>query len=213
MNKAEKFWDNIAETYDKKEERYKRIHIETIENAKRYLKADDVILDYGCATGSKTLTLAGSVKNILGIDISSKMIEGAKQKAAERSVGNVDFEHTTIFDENLIKESFDVVLAFNILHTLRENRQAVERIRELLKPGGLFISITPCLNEKMALFTSIQFLIYFILIRIGLLPDILIRFKVLDLENLVKSGNFQIVETVNLYHDGMNYFIVAKKKE
>lgn len=213
MNKDEKFWDNIAETYDKKEERYKRIHIETIENAKRYLKAGDVILDYGCATGSKALALAGSVKNILGIDISSKMTENAKHKASGRKVGNVDFEHTTIFDENLRNESFNVVLAFNILHTIKENQQAIERIHELLKPGGLFISITPCLKEKMAIFTYIQFSIYFMLIRLGLLPDILTRFKIIDLENLVKSENFQIVETVNLYHDGMNYFIVAKKKE
>lgn len=210
MNKTEKFWDNIAETFDKKEERFEKINIETIENTKRFLETGNVVLDYGCATGTKTFALAGHVKKIQGIDISPKMIQGAKRKAAEQKVGNVDFAHTTIFDEKLKNGSFDVVLALNILHTIKENRQALERISELLKPGGLFISITPCLNEKMSFLNYIQFSAYFLLIRLGLLPDILNRFKILDLEDLVKSGNFQIIETVKLYYNGVSYFIVAK---
>jgi 2-polyprenyl-3-methyl-5-hydroxy-6-metoxy-1,4-benzoquinol methylase len=63
---------------------------------------------------------------------------------------NVDFAQTNLFDERYTKESFDVILAFNILHFLEDHRQALQRITELLKPGGLCISLTPCLREKMA---------------------------------------------------------------
>ena len=213
MNKAERFWDNIAETFDKKEKRFEKISSETIELIKRFLEPGNIVLDYGCAMGTKTLILAGHVKMIQGIDISSKMIEGAKRKATEQKAGNVDFVHTTLFDKKLKKGSFDVVLALNIMHTIKERRQTVVRIDELLKPDGLFISLTPCLKEKMAFMNYIQFSVYFLLIRFGLQPDIFTRFKIPDLENLVKSENFQIVETAKLYHKGTSYLIVAKKIE
>src|SRR4030042_2711829 len=123
MITVEKVFDRSAKTYDKTEEvDFKQYTIKTLENTKKYLNKNDIVLDYGCATGMKALELAGHVKNIYSIDISSKMIEAAKRKAAERNIGNVDFIHTTLFDEKFKKESFDAILAFNILHLL-EDRQ------------------------------------------------------------------------------------------
>jgi 2-polyprenyl-3-methyl-5-hydroxy-6-metoxy-1,4-benzoquinol methylase len=211
MNKPEKFWDRVAENYDKSESRFELIHIKVVENSKKYLNGSDIVLDYGCATGTKAFELAGHVKQIQGIDISSKMIEAAKRKAVERKIENVDFVHATIFDERYTRESFDVILAFNILHTLKDNRQAMQRIIELLKPGGLFISITPCLKEKMEFLNYLQLSFYLLLIKIGLVPDILTRFKFSELEDLIANGNLQIVETENIYHNVSGYFIVAKK--
>jgi 2-polyprenyl-3-methyl-5-hydroxy-6-metoxy-1,4-benzoquinol methylase len=211
MNKPEKFWDRVAKNYDNTEERFEPIHAKVVENSKKYLNASDTVLDYGCATGTKAFELAGHVKKLQGIDISSKMIEAAKRKAVERKVENVDFAHTTIFDERYTRESFDVILAFNILHTLKDNRKAMQRIIELLKPGGLFISITPCLNEKMEFLNYLQLSFYLLLIKIGLVPDILTRFKFSGLEDLIANGNLQIVETEDIYHKVSGYFIVAKK--
>ncbi len=149
MNKSENFWDNVSKTYDKDERRFEQTHIKVIEKTKKYLNASDIVLDYGCATGTKTFELASNVNKIQGIDISSKMIEIAKRKAVEHKIENVDFVQTTIFDEKYINESYDVILAFNILHAIKSNKQSIQRISELLKPGGLFISTTPCLKEKM----------------------------------------------------------------
>lgn len=211
MNKAEKFWDKLADSFDKTEDQFGKIHIATIENTKKYLKAGHTVLDYGCATGNKSIALSGHVATLLGIDISSKMIEMAKRKAAEHQIKNVDFSHATIFDESLKEEAFNVVLAFNILHAIKENRQAVERISKLLKPGGLLISITPCLKEKMNLMNKLQLSSYLVMIKLGLVPNVLTRFKIHDIENLVKSGNFQIVDTEKLFHKLTSYFIVARK--
>jgi 2-polyprenyl-3-methyl-5-hydroxy-6-metoxy-1,4-benzoquinol methylase len=156
MSQAEKFWDKISKNYDKSESQFEPIHRKVVENSKKYLNGSDIVLDYGCATGTKAFALAGNVKKIQGIDISSKMIEAAKRKAVERRIDNVDFAHATLFDERYKRESFDVILAFNILHALEDNRQAMQRITELLKPGGLFISTTPCLKEKMMFLNYMQ---------------------------------------------------------
>lgn len=131
------------------------------------------------------------------------MIEAAKRKAAERKIENIDFAQSTIFDERLKRESFDVILAFNILHLLEDKRKVTQRINELLNPEGLFISATACMGESFL--SSI-----FIFLLSKILRNPVIRFfKISELEDSITNGNFQIVDTERL--TPTEYFIVAKK--
>ena len=212
MDKSEKFWDKIAVKYDKTEKRFEDINLKVHEYTKKYLNKDDVLLDFGCATGAKALKLAAFVKQIHGIDISNKMIEGAKKNAALQKTENVEFVKTTIFDERYKRDSFDVILAFNMLHGLEDIQKVMQRISELLKPGSLFISITPCMREKMSLVSNLQLPFFRLLIKLGLLPNVLRRYKFSELENLITNANLQVIESENLYNWMSNYFVVAKKQ-
>ncbi len=207
MAKPEKFWDRTAGTYDGIEPSTDPTHIKSVEAAKKYLDVSDVVLDYGCATGTIALEIADRVKAVHGIDISSKMIGLAKRKAGEREVKNVDFAQATIFDERLKKESFDVILAFNVLHLLEDPQQAVHRIYELLKPGGTIISSTACMGENRASFMSVLLLL---VMKIGIIPPLKF-FTVSELEDAIAKGNFQIVEAESLTRNPTSYFVVAKK--
>ncbi len=211
MDKSEKIWDKIAKNYDESEKRFEPIHIRTIENTKKYLNQNDIVLDYGCGTGTKAFELANSVKKIQAIDISSKMIEAAKRKAIVQKIVNVDFAHEIIFDEKLKREPFDVILAFNVLHSLEDHKQIMQRIAELLRSGGLLISTTPCLKEKMAVKNRLELSFFILLIKLGIFPNILTRFKFCELEDLISKGDFQIIETEKIFHRMSVYFIVAKK--
>lgn len=211
MNKSEKFWDNVSKNFDKSEKRFEKIHQQVVEKAKIYLNSNHTVLDYGCGPGTKTLELAGDTEKITGIDISSKMIEIAKSKVIENKIENAEFIHTNIFDDGLTKESYNVVLAFNILHVLKDKQQIINRIIELLKPGGLFISMTPCLKEKMAISNRIQLFVYRVLITFGIMPDILTRFKFSELENLFIHKNLKLEETEKIYHSVSGCFKVVKK--
>ena len=135
------------------------------------------------------------------------MIEAAKRKASERKSENVDFAQLTIFDESLEKESFDVILAFNVLHLLEDPQKAVQRINELLKPGGLIISSTACMGENRASFMSV---LLFLVMKIGIIPSLKF-FTVSELEDAIANGNFQIVEAASLTRNPTSYFVVAKK--
>jgi SAM-dependent methyltransferase len=42
---------------------------------------------------------------------------------------------------------FDVALGFNVLHLVTPREATLRGVHRLLKPGGLFISKTPCLKE------------------------------------------------------------------
>lgn len=82
----------------------------------------------------------------------------------------------------------------------------LHRINELLKPGGLIISATPCMGEKKTFLSTLLLL----LSKIGLVPNTR-SFKISELEDSIVNGNFEIVETECLHQSGQQYFIVAKK--
>jgi len=208
--KSESMWDRLANNWDTPGVSLGENDTRIIGKTKKYLDASDIILDYGCATGSIAIEIAAIVKEAYGIDISSKMIDIARRKADERKIKNIDFTQATIFDESLRKESFDLILAFSILHLLENSPQVMNRINQLLKPGGLFISATPCLGEKT--FVSILINIPVLLLsKTGILPSI----NFVSVPRLVASitnENFQIIENESLsVHPINEYFIVARK--
>ena len=213
MNKSEEFWDKASKNYDKTEERFEYIHNRSRENAKKHLKGSDIVLDYGCGTGTASCEFASQVKEIHAIDISYKMIEIAKEKAIASKVQNVNFVHGDIFDASYEKESYDAILAFNMLHTVPDPQNVVNRIYELLKPEGLFISVTPCLRDKMSFSVNVQIQLVRILCKVEIIPIPIRRLKSSELDDLIEGSDFQTIETEKIYKGASSYFIVAKKMQ
>jgi 2-polyprenyl-3-methyl-5-hydroxy-6-metoxy-1,4-benzoquinol methylase len=211
MNKPERFWDSASKNYDKTEERFKYIHIKSRENTKKYLRPSDIVLDYGCGTGTAACEFANMVKEIHAIDISSKMIERAKEKAIAGNVENIRFNQADIFDEKYEEGSFDTILAFNMLHTVPSAQSVVQTIHKLLKPEGLFISVTPCLRGRMSLLVNLQIQLVRVLCKLGVIPIPIRRLKSSELDDLVESGGFQSVCTEEIYKEASSYFVVASK--
>ncbi len=208
--KPEAMWDGIAKNWDKPGGSLGESDQKIIEKTKKYINTSAIILDYGCATGSIAFEMAGVGKEVHGIDLSSKMIETARRKAEERKIQNVEFTHATIFDESLKQESFDVILALNILHLLDNLPQVMNQINQLLKPGGLFVSATPCLGEKTFVSILVNLPVFF-LSKIGILPHISF-FSIPELARAITNENLQIVENESLsVRPIAEHFIIAKK--
>lgn len=204
-NKAEKFWDRTASNYDKEEKKNEKTYLQIIEKSKSYLKTADIVLDFGCGTGLVSNEIAKSVKKIHAIDLSSKMIEIAKTKAEKQKILNIEYAHATIFDDSLKLGSYDVILSFYILHLLEDPQVVIRKIHKLLKPGGMLISVTPCMGEKP--FLSGLFSIFS---KVGIVPQIK-PFKLPSLEQLFTNESFEIIENKFLPETSNQYFIVAKK--
>jgi 2-polyprenyl-3-methyl-5-hydroxy-6-metoxy-1,4-benzoquinol methylase len=205
MKKSESFWGKAANIYDKVEKKDEQIYINIIEKTKKHLKISDTVLDCGCGTGLISNEIADDVKVIHAIDISSNMIGIAVKKAEARNIANINYAHSTIFDERYKRGSFDVILVFYVLHLLEDEHKVIQRINELLKPGGLMISATPCMGEMIFLRNLL-----FLAGRVGLVPNIR-SFKMCNLVNAIEEGNFSIVETECLKKSSQEYFIVARK--
>jgi len=176
-----------------------------INRTKTYLQSSDIVMDYGCGTGLIANEIADNVKGLHANDISANMIRIADKKARDRNIANISYTHTTIFDERYKKDSFDAILAFHVLHLLEDEGAVLQRINELLKPGALFISATPCAGEKRFLKGLLS-----VAGKVGLMPAIQ-AFQINQLVDAIKKGSFSIVETDCLNPSSQEYFIVARK--
>lgn len=206
MVDAEKFWDGLAKKYAKSPIKDLAAYNETMERARFHLSAGDSVLEVGCGTGSTALLLADGVTRITATDISSNMIDIARDKAKDQQVETVDFVRATLFDGALEKKSFDSVLAFNFLHLLEDTPAAVRKINEVLKPGGLFISKTVCMGEQSGFW---RVLVY-IMQKLGFAPYVKFL-KIRELEEFITGENFEIVETGVFPPSPPSRFIVARK--
>ena len=209
MDKAEKFWDKQAGDFTDHEEHTQLSVNKDFITTLKYLNIDDTVLDYGCATGIISNAITDKVKEIHAIDISSKMIEIAKRKAGERHIDNIHYAHTTIHDERYQKESFNVILAFRILHMLENPQAVVRRINELLKPGGTFISVSACMGDKGTLLGMLVSLAS----KMRIVPLHINLFKLPELQGIITGGGFRIVEYEKMDDKVPHYCIVARKPE
>ncbi len=102
------------------------------------------ILDLGCGTGTNTLELARFVGNgkVIGIDISSKMIEVAQKKLKQSGLTNLQFVKGTSHQLPFENNSFDKILTSFALHEMEENIRlaTLKEVNRVLKPQGeLFV--------------------------------------------------------------------------
>jgi len=208
MKKEEKFWDKCARKYSKSAVKDKEGYQRTLEDTRKFLRKDAAVLEIGCGTGTTALHLAGSVNAMTATDISSNMIAIAKEKAEDQKVGNVNFMQSTIFDEKLVKGSFDVIIAFNLIHLLEDAQSAVKRISELLRPGGLFISKTSCLSEKSRIWPILAS----IAAKVLGIPYIKC-FTIAELKDFMANEGFEIIDTHIYFPKPPRLFAVAKKKK
>jgi ubiquinone/menaquinone biosynthesis C-methylase UbiE len=203
----EKFWNLISTRYAASPISDRSAYETKIEKIKTYLSPEDVVLDIGCGTGTQCGDLAGNVKQVTGIDISGKLLAIAEQRIAERQLENVEFIKTSLFDERLKADSFDVVTAFFVLHFLEDTDAVFKRIHDMLAPGGLFISETACLGEKGRMTGK--------LLRfaghLGLLPGINLL-TTRQLEQALEKAGFRLVDKIKFSENpDAEYTLFAKK--
>lgn len=112
------------------------------------------ILEIGCGTGEYTAKLAKLFPkaNIVGLDISKKVIEIAKNKC--KDFPNVSFQVKSFYHSKLKTDSFDVICGFYSLHHMNE-KKVLNEAYKLLKSGGLLYFCEPnILNPVVYLIKS-----------------------------------------------------------
>jgi len=146
-----RFWDKTARKYAKDPIKDMAGYERTVAHVRGQLKSTDEVLELGCGTGTTALKLAPAVARYIGSDISSEMIAIAREKAAVERCGNLHFEVAGSDRSSWPTGPFDAVLAFNVLHLVGDRAQYLRDVHAALKPGGLFLSKTACLNEMSRL--------------------------------------------------------------
>lgn len=100
------------------------------------------VLEYGCACGLNSVSLAAKARSIVGIDISDVAIGQARAAAAASGVSNATFHVDNAERLSFQDGSFDVVFGSGILHHL-DFDAAIFELRRVLRPGGRAIFWEP----------------------------------------------------------------------
>ena len=205
MSPSPKFWDKIAEKYSKQPVADEAVYEEKLRITRGYFQPTMSLLEFGCGTGSTAIKHAPHVQHIRATDISEKMLEIAKRKATAEGIDNITFEQSTVEGFSAPDESYDMILALSLLHLLDDKEAAIDKIRKLLKPGGLFVSSTVCLGDSMKFFK----LIGPIGKALGLIPHVDV-FTEQELLGAVTGAGFAI-DHHSRPGKGKSVFLVASK--
>ena len=142
-----RFWDRAARKYATDPIKDLAGYERTLDRTRNLLDHSAVVLEIGCGTGTTALRLAPLVSHIIATDLSSEMIAIAREKASAQACRNAEFSVATAEHAPGSHGDYDAVLAFNALHLIADRSSMLAHVHHVLKPGGLFITKTPCLSE------------------------------------------------------------------
>ncbi len=142
-----RFWDRMAQRYAAAAIADPAGYERTLARVAALLQPTDAVLEVGCGTGTTALRLAGGVRQWLGTDVSGRMLEIARAKLAAQPVPGLQFVQAAADGSAAPGPAFDAVLAFNVLHLVPDLPTTLRALHRQLRPGGLFVSKTPCVAE------------------------------------------------------------------
>ena len=141
-------------------------------------------LDLGCGTGNYTLELYKRGFQVVGVDISRRML-----KIAQKKLPNVKFIKANAYSLPFEDNTFDLVLSVTMLEFIHEPEKVLSEVYRVLKPGGEAVIGT--MNGKS---------MWFIFKRMkSLFVETAYRYARFytpkELENLMKNAGFKETES------------------
>lgn len=130
------FWDKIAGIYDLAERLNSKVYREMCDITRRIVPTGATVLDCAAGTGELSLAAAEKASHVLCTDLSANMLKTAQKKAKTLGADNISFEARNIFHLDDPDNTYDIVIAGNVLHLLNAPQNAVHELYRVLKPGG-----------------------------------------------------------------------------
>ena len=132
------FWDRVAPLYDLVVNTLnRRVYDGTGEAVARMIRPDDRVLECACGTGAISVAIAPVCARLVATDYSEGMLKQARKKLAKHL--NVTVEQADITDLRYADDSFDAVVAGNVIHLLPEPGDALKELKRVVRPGGTII--------------------------------------------------------------------------
>jgi len=187
MDREIAFWNKLADKYSRQPVSDEAAYEKKLEVTRKYFQPDMEVLEIGCGTGTTAIAHAPFVGHIRATDLSTRMVEIAKDKAKAAGIDNVTFEALSVDALDVPGASIDAVMAHNILHLLEDKERAIADIHNMLKPGGVFVTSTACIGDMMLPLRLIipvgRFLRLFPLVKV---------FSVAELKDRLENAGFEI---------------------
>ena len=151
------FWDKIAGLYDLFENIYNRnVYIETGKRVADFLKENDDVLECACGTGAISQYISDKVHRLTATDFSEGMLKQARKNLNTKK--NITFAQVDITNLPYNDQSFDAVVAGNVIHLLKNPENAMQELMRVCKRGGRIIIPTYINNSENTSRIAVKFL-------------------------------------------------------
>lgn len=94
------------------------------------------VLEIGVGTGRIALPLAPRVGQLIGVDISTGMMNRLRQKQTGKTIYLAQADAVSL---PFAERQFDGVVAVHVFHLVSDWRAALSEVRRVLKPGGVLV--------------------------------------------------------------------------
>jgi arsenite methyltransferase len=171
------------------------------------------LLELGCGPGFYACRVSEELPNvqIIGIDLSHKLIERATSRARSRQLPNCSFQHADAHDLPFDSNSIDAIVVSRLFLIVADKQRIVDEIFRVLKPSGRCFIAEPTSGFR----TRFPLTAMWLLARISTSPageyrepqqaDVMSR---PDFKALVHSRNWG---TINLQYDQWYQYAVCQK--
>lgn len=133
------FWDKFAFAYDTAEKINNAAYVKMLNEIYELIPEGSNVLECAGGTGSISVKIADKAEKILCTDMSFNMLKYARRKAEKKHISNVSFAESDIMNLDYKSETYDVVIAGNVLHLLDEPQKAVKELMRVVKKDGMLI--------------------------------------------------------------------------
>ena len=142
-------WDRVAPLYDLALRALnRRVYDGTGAVVARLIRPGDTVLECACGTGAIASAIAPACARVVATDFSEGMLKQARKKLAR--FPHVVVEQADITDLHYADDSFDAVVAGNVIHLLPEPGDALKELKRVTRPGGTIIVPTYVIPKKRA---------------------------------------------------------------
>ena len=174
QSQTQQYFDNEAKRWDEqaRKTQYNTItdrNNSVLDSLRRHGKVGS-FLDVGCGTGQLTIEIANLGVDAVGIDFAPEMIEIC-HKNSTKSKSTANFSCTSIFNYQIVANSFDLVSAQGFIEYISESElnSFIEIVRHILRKNGVVV-----VGSRNRLFNLVSLNEYTQLeVEIGAVPDLL----------------------------------------
>jgi ubiquinone/menaquinone biosynthesis C-methylase UbiE len=103
------------------------------------LRSGSQVLDVCCGAGASALPAAetvGPMGHVIGLDLANQLLESARAKAAQRRLGNIEFQVGDMLSMRFPVASFDAVVCVFGIFFVPDMAKAVSELWSRIRSGG-----------------------------------------------------------------------------
>jgi phosphatidylethanolamine/phosphatidyl-N-methylethanolamine N-methyltransferase len=141
------YWSRHAKNYDRSMALLGGPIPRMVELAAQAVQGASKVLEVAAGTGLVTPALSRAAHEVVATDYAAGMIATLEARVRAQGLANVRCERADLYALRFEPESFDAVVAANVLHLVPDLTGALSALRRVLRPGGRLVAPTYCHDE------------------------------------------------------------------